>query len=418
MYLQFVVYFHYLFLIKTTPRHQEHQQLQNQKNMMKYVLLFNPNELEKELSNIEYALLRLNDTFEQFGGNVSSDIVSLDRTDAFLVSINPDDFPIPLEKIGTIGGIRVEVISYDEYKFNLNNDKNLKIGRGIAKNKSQRNEHEIRRYFIFLSLAGKLPEFWNVIEFACKLEKICHVYKMQVSELFGDILKEHSFSLSNQIDEIFRDFGRIAGEINKGKLNVEKYAGKIVNWKSFTMKFIFEIMELVDSYGLIEITSKESKGINVTILDYYTEWCDVFRQSMALSKNMCKFVIRQMKTLMYREAESVCIILTNKKLYDNKEYNDFGISMKEDYCKEAVRVSHQSLKKFRKYINDNYEDFFKDMKENLTVYSSEPSKFEEKYGIPYEVFDEFFQRKEKEDINLLRFLATPHLRCNVIMSYN
>ena len=177
-------------------------------------------------------------------------------------------------------------------------------------------------------------------------------------------------------------------------------------------------MELVDSYGLIEITSKESKGINVTILDYYTEWCDVFRQSMVLSKNMCKFVIRQMKTLLYREAESDCIILTNKKLYDNKEYNDFGISMKEDYCKEAVRVSHQSLKKFRKSINDKYEDFFKDMKENLTVYSSEPSKFEEKYGIPYEVFDEFFQRKEKEDINLMRFLATPHLRCNVIMSYN
>ena len=40
MYLQFVVYFHYLFLIKTKQQKQKIR-----KNMMQYVLLFNPNNL-------------------------------------------------------------------------------------------------------------------------------------------------------------------------------------------------------------------------------------------------------------------------------------------------------------------------------------------------------------------------------------
>ena len=183
-----------------------------------------------------------------------------------------------------------------------------------------------------------------------------------------------------------------------------------VDWKSFTMKrFLFPIMELINSYGLMEIVTKEDDDSHfVTILDYYSEWFNVSDQTALLSKKMCEWVTKQMKTIFKKtgKCDSYSMILKS---------NYIGVSWRYNYCNSIVGVKDEALNGFLERICKDYEEFIKDLRDNLTEYHSKPSKFEANYGVPFDVVDYYFLRKEEMKLNLIRIAEVPKLTQNVVL---
>lgn len=346
-----------------------------------------------------------------------------------------------LKTVRSFGPLEVEIQKKNVYEFELRNAKvlrhmktfhqsnikNVKMRNRakdeLKKNANSKNPHVVtnnifRQSFLSGNMNFVPKEWWNLKQFSESLEYICDVFLKEVKEKFlGKFMSFKIKLVTNMnLDTMFRDFGMIAHYANLGKPGLtHEQNGEIVNWKLFTIeKFLFPILGLVSSYGFMELVTEEDNSFFVSILSYYSEWFNITDQIPVLSKNICGWVIRQMNTLIKKgDCDSCSIILTNERTVKGEKYNDYGISLKNDYCKEIVEVNHEALNGFLKRICENYKTYLLDLRDNMTKYFSEPRKFELEYKVPFSVITDYLGKKKMNNLSLIRTIEVPKFVCDI-----